>query len=234
MSSEFDSHISDAELDRLVDGELSRERYRELLANLDADPDGWKRCAIAFLESQAWRGELRMAVPQQPATPRVEKPARPVRQHMRAFLSFAAGFAIAISLGLAARTPFRDATAIPEAAIRADRSQPPNGPARADAALAKPPFAPSDPTWGHLTLAIDRGDGTDQEIQLPVLRTGAIEEDLLEQVRDLPPEIIRDLQQMGYQVQRDARWESIELTRGWRVMVPLGEFEITPVSRVAY
>lgn len=41
-------------LDRLVDGELDAEARRELLLSLDARPDGWRRCALAFLEAQSW------------------------------------------------------------------------------------------------------------------------------------------------------------------------------------
>jgi hypothetical protein len=46
-------------LDRLVDGELGDREYRELLLRLETQPDGWRRCALAFLEAQAWRREMR-------------------------------------------------------------------------------------------------------------------------------------------------------------------------------
>ena len=44
--------------DRLVDGELNEEERRNLLTGLDNEPDGWRRCALAFLESQCWRQSL--------------------------------------------------------------------------------------------------------------------------------------------------------------------------------
>src|SRR5262245_830538 len=46
-------------LDRLVDGELSDTDRRELLVALDQEADGWRRCALAFLESQALSEQLR-------------------------------------------------------------------------------------------------------------------------------------------------------------------------------
>lgn len=46
------------ELDRLVDGELQGEAYRDLLRRLDRSDEGWKQCALAFLEAQALRKEL--------------------------------------------------------------------------------------------------------------------------------------------------------------------------------
>lgn len=45
-------------LDLLVDGELTPEERRELLARMDEQPQGWRSCALAFLEAQAWREDL--------------------------------------------------------------------------------------------------------------------------------------------------------------------------------
>ncbi len=50
--------FDDRALDRLIDGELDEDRRRELLAQLDSQPDGWRRCALAFLESQALAAAL--------------------------------------------------------------------------------------------------------------------------------------------------------------------------------
>ena len=52
------SSIDWLELDRLVDGRLDGDEYRELLCQIDADPDGWRHCALAFLEHQALSREL--------------------------------------------------------------------------------------------------------------------------------------------------------------------------------
>lgn len=52
------SSIDWQELDRLVDGRLEDAAYRELLCQIDADPNGWKQCALAFLEHQALEKEL--------------------------------------------------------------------------------------------------------------------------------------------------------------------------------
>ena len=53
-----DDAINNELLDRLVDGELSEAAYRQTLDRLDETPDGWRRCAMSFLEQQAWRREL--------------------------------------------------------------------------------------------------------------------------------------------------------------------------------
>ena len=46
------------QVDLLVDGELSEADRRELLLQLEHEPDGWRRCALAFLEAQCWKAEL--------------------------------------------------------------------------------------------------------------------------------------------------------------------------------
>ena len=51
--------LDDRLLDRLVDGELDGPQRAHLLAAIDAEPGGWRRCAMAFLEAQAWEGALR-------------------------------------------------------------------------------------------------------------------------------------------------------------------------------
>ncbi len=58
MNNRSESRIDWLELDRLVDGRLSDDEYRQLLCQIDADPDGWRHCAMAFLEHQALQKEL--------------------------------------------------------------------------------------------------------------------------------------------------------------------------------
>jgi anti-sigma factor RsiW len=51
--------IDELLIDELVAGELKGERYREVVRALDAQPAKWRDCALAFLEEQALRNELR-------------------------------------------------------------------------------------------------------------------------------------------------------------------------------
>lgn len=48
-------------LDLLVDGELDESDRRELLLWCERDPEGWRRCALAFLEAQCWSQQMRSA-----------------------------------------------------------------------------------------------------------------------------------------------------------------------------
>jgi anti-sigma factor RsiW len=47
----IDQHV----LDLLVDGELSDEQERAVIARLDNTPDAWRRCALTFLEDRCWQ-----------------------------------------------------------------------------------------------------------------------------------------------------------------------------------
>jgi hypothetical protein len=47
-------------IDRIVDGELSPRQLREAVELLEHAPDGWRRCALAFLEAQCWADALRV------------------------------------------------------------------------------------------------------------------------------------------------------------------------------
>src|SRR5271167_4761222 len=52
------SSAEQQQFDRLVDGELSEADRRSLLVQLEHQPDGWRHCALAFLEAQCWKAEL--------------------------------------------------------------------------------------------------------------------------------------------------------------------------------
>ena len=52
--------------DLLVDGELDEQRRHRLLSGLDKRPDGWRKCALAFLEAQSFGQEFSLML-RQPA-----------------------------------------------------------------------------------------------------------------------------------------------------------------------
>ncbi len=56
---EHDSPVDDALIDTIVDGGMNPEELRAAILRLEREPDGWKRCAIAFLEAQALRDSFR-------------------------------------------------------------------------------------------------------------------------------------------------------------------------------
>ena len=57
------------QIDRLVDGELPDWERSALLRRLETEPDGWRHCALAFLEAQSWREALAPVAAVGPAEP---------------------------------------------------------------------------------------------------------------------------------------------------------------------
>lgn len=87
-------------LDGLVDGELDPESRARLLRQLDGTPDGWKRCALAFLEAQefglaarAWTSAHARPAPLPATRPRRVTPTRLALAASLAAVAFLAGFA---------------------------------------------------------------------------------------------------------------------------------------------
>jgi hypothetical protein len=93
-----------SQIDLLIDGELSPEARRALLARLDASPDGWRRCALAFLEAQAWRESFSEAASEAPAAPPIVA-IRPRRLHVAPWLARAAVVLAAFAVGWAVHRP---------------------------------------------------------------------------------------------------------------------------------
>jgi hypothetical protein len=86
-----------SQIDKLVDGELTETDRAALLCRLDAEPQAWRQCAMAFLEAQSWRAsfqELSTAVP-------VRRP----RSRPALWLSRAALLLAAFGLGWMVRAP---------------------------------------------------------------------------------------------------------------------------------
>jgi hypothetical protein len=135
-------------LDQLVDGELNCQRRQELLAALDREPDGWRRCAIAFLEAQAWADGLRGSEPA--AAPVRTAPVRPRAFGFMKYTGVAAAVAVAFLTGFGVRG-------------RASQQHLPSyvltpPPAAAEAALARPapPAAPSSALPEYVRRQLER------------------------------------------------------------------------------
>src|SRR6476469_1975000 len=102
-----DSFNDDVVFDRLVDGELTPSERRQVLETLDKRPEGWRRCALAFLEAQSWREELgQVARGSLAETKELKSPASSVARGAKPnwmagakWFAIAAGLLIAFELG---------------------------------------------------------------------------------------------------------------------------------------
>jgi hypothetical protein len=95
--------LDDRLLDRLVDGEVPDVDRRGLLLRLESEPEGWRRCALAFLEAQSWHEALKPLAGAAGARPTIlrDRQGRKPRPSYRiaALTTLAASVVAAFALG---------------------------------------------------------------------------------------------------------------------------------------
>ncbi len=230
--------------DRLVDGELTELERRELLLGLEAEPDGWRRCALAFLEAQCWAKEFTDFINELPP-PTVlgrhidsRKAAPPRRSSRRVvarsatFLAMTASFLVALWLGWTAQDAWRTAR-VPVAGSEQVAQMSAAMPRAESAVVPSPRPAPQRPSspagpWQLVTLTAS-GPGGQQErtIDLPACERRQLDAEWLESLPSaLPPEVLQALERTGHRVRRVREFIPIEMQDGRRLVVPIEEIEV--------
>lgn len=223
-------------LDRLVDGEVTETERRDLLLRLERSPEGWRRCALAFLEAQAWRGEAR-AMATEPAYATAVPKLQPAAQARAAWgglgiwlpIATAAGFLLALGyVNWFSSAPGVDPNDPQNLRILAGQRIP-------DAHGASPGDS-RRAADDNLRLVVAPGpDGARQVVDVPLVEAGRMQEALFgPMAQQLPPEVVRMLEQQGNQVVRERRLVPIDLEDGRRVVVPMDQVEIRPVGMQAF
>ena len=98
--------LSDDLIDQIVDGILAPSQLRDAIDCLDRDPDGWKRCVLAFLEAQCWRESLRLVGEPMPmgiqaeSTSLIQNNVQPIRTRRRWLTNVVAASVVAASFAL--------------------------------------------------------------------------------------------------------------------------------------
>ena len=243
MNPTKDLPVDDRTLDRLVDGELSPDEYAAVLRSLDDRPDGWRRCALAFLEAQAWHSELgTIRREDQPsAAPVVELPQASAAKRWPLLLAVAASFLLAFGLGLAMH-PL--ATTVPQGPVGEPLAADKNT-ARPDGAMelvdvnpapgVSIPAASISPS-GNVTLVMDHGDGSGgHEVPVPVYDwSPASERWLSREPMTPPPDVRRALQLMGRDVRTQKHFMRVETGDGQTVLIPVQQVDLTPAGGRTY
>jgi hypothetical protein len=192
-------------IDRLVDGELSADERRTVLARLDAEPDGWRRCALAFLEGQSWREALGLlaAGSREPMTGTGRGGIRWRNlPRVRTLAAVAAGLLAAFALGWVAR------------------GGPSSGTPPAPLASAGTPALPQVPD-------VPRPSTADAPTHpAPGVGTPA--------PASLPEPLVRAWARRGFQVERSQRLVSMELKDGRRLPIPVDEVRLRYVGDRTY
>jgi hypothetical protein len=244
MSGTSTSRFDQRMLDRLVDGELTREEYAALLRSLEQAPDGWRRCATAFLEAQAWQRELGVLQRETDASKETasthQATVRP-REHYGVWpllVAVAASFLVAFGLGTFFRSWWAPGGSSTTPIVQ---ESPQPGSPEAVAVIPAPPSSvvrTPEPS-GNVTLVVDQGNGAGKvepwEVDVPVYELSPENAKwLARQHAQIPAEVRRALQRLGHDVRWDQQFVPLEHEDGRQVVVPVERFEITPVGRHRY
>lgn len=236
----------DVRFDLLVDGELTERQRRELLAGLDGEPGGWRCCALAFLEAQAWKNELGRFGHDPDGEPRRVKPSvqgTPGRsrfaRRLATWTAMAASFLLTLTLGWWLQDVWHGAAqpSIGEIA-EVDVPQRPSTGAEQPEPLGRatsPAAAVPSRSWQMVTLSSgeDAGDSAGS-FQLPAIEREFLAADWATDLPiAIPDEVLQALQRTGHQVQRHRRLLPVEMEDGRRLVVPIDQIDVRYVGNPA-
>lgn len=230
---EFEA-VTASQIDRLVDGELSSTERRGVLMALDHEPDGWRRVALAFLESQALRMELRGAVESR-AVPRVDtSPAtfaapavRAPAMRWRSVLAMAACGLILFGLVRMSRPTVMAPVPNVRSAPETYASNQTNG-------IDSTHIPVSDPNVDvQKTLRLELGDGSDVEVPV-VENTNIRAEDILQGPPVIPVSMQRELLRSGRRVYEQRQLYEVTLEDGRRGIVPVSDVLVENAGLAVY
>lgn len=210
--------IDDARFDLLADGELSEAEHRQFLGGLDDEPGGWRRCALALLESQEWKRQLGAIARQSGPYAADTRPAGRRRPGFggKTLAAMAASFLVALLLGLVIRD-------------LSHRAEPGGLPAVQVADKTSPrPDRPPVPTQ----MAADANPITADanSIAVPVGRVDDLDEWLDRLPAAVPEDVQRALERSGYRVYQTRELVPMGVKDGRRLVVPVDKVNIRYVG----
>jgi hypothetical protein len=233
-------------IDLLVDGELDDSQRRELLKSLDQKPDGWRRCALAFLEAQCWKQTLGRLV----AEPEARRPATSEEPHSAAkpATSTAPQAAARPAPG---RSPFvgRWGTALAMAAsvlvallisnyIRpGGPSSAPRGPGGIDSAnlVQSPGGASSNDPWRMVTLTSNDPAGGEQSFRLPAREGKQLDAGWWQTPSPtIPQDVMKALRDSGHEVQQSRQFLPVPMQDGRKLVIPVDQVDVHYVGNPEY
>ena len=218
---------NDQLLDRLVDDELSASEREQLLNSFEQTSDGWRRCALAFLEHQAWRHQLKQFVqPSKEEAVRVsDSTAQSPGSSRAGWLALAAGLLLAFSLGWLSHPVSR------EAGLAKESSEP-------ERSVVQQPLvmepAPGLDDHDVVTLLVRDDQGEAQRVRVPLVELTDREANADSLVNSLPASFRRRLHRNGMDLRGRRRYAPFYIEQNEQVVpmaVPVDDAYIVPVSR---
>ena len=239
------------QIDRLVDGELSTEARRALLKSLDATPGAWRRCALAFVESQSLGQELSaIAAESVPAMANLDSSRPTVRSKAASdaagWFAMAAAVLVAFGMGTfgarwlenrgAAVAPDSIVNAGPHGAAPQDLTPPNTAPESVieEPQMATAPLVADALDGESLTLWVKDRQGGRRSLTAPLVDAATLDrEHGLTFPSAVTPQIRQDWEGRGYQLSSRRRYAPLYLDNGQPLVVPVEDVQIVPVSGTA-
>jgi hypothetical protein len=239
-------NTNDTRFDRLVDDELNEEERRELLGRLDDESDGWRRCALAFLEAQCWKKVLGQ-IPNEPKEKEIDKPTTknprrsPWTERLTVLSAMAASFLVALLLGTLTHHVWVGLPNGPDAsnaiAKKSNDLQPVPQPNRPETELARATpktSAASDP-WHTVTVST-QSDGKPRPLMnVPAVERDNVDEQWLRSMPSaVPDNVVQALNRTGHQIETRREMVPVPLKDGRRLVVPVDQVDVHYVGNQTY
>jgi hypothetical protein len=206
----MNNNLDEQQFDLLADGELDEARRRNLIAGLDDTSDGWRKCALAFLEAQELKSGFN-AMLQEPGQGR----NRNNRQKKRILywptaLAAVASFVIALALGMSLNN--RDLPQEKPGAVANNKETPKeNKPEILNPAVDK-----------RIREIVNKAD----PLEIPV-QIGQADQEWFDNLPEAMPQDVKNaLQRTGYNVRRQKELLPYKLEDGRRIVVPVESYDI--------
>jgi hypothetical protein len=235
--------LNDDLIDQIVDGALTPAQLHAAIDCLDREPDGWKRCALAFLEAQCWRESLCLvgapiakSFKAESTFPQLNDvdPIRTVRRWISRGLA-ASVVAASFALGWLGHDGHRGSRSGGDVAVRSGEAETkphdipkPETITSTAGDAARPAVVEAVGSRYDVTMVAQlRVGSADAKSSLPILAGPGINTEWL---KNQPPPVSQHgqavLQQHGYQVDQRRRLISATLGDGRRVTVPIDQVQI--------
>jgi anti-sigma factor RsiW len=235
------SRIDDALIDRLVDGELPADERRQVLLALESHPEGWRRCALAFIEAQTWRSQMRgmlagevvshpaAASPALTGEPNLAPAAKARARQRNGGMWLAAAAMLLIAFGLGRQLGVSERQSLQQAQLAGSGS----------GSEASPDVAPDQdaPRGDAVTLVVNDHRGVPHRLSVPLVEGRQLGAEFADTPNWSSSELRRRLDAQGLDLAARRRYVPLyfeQQNQQVPFIVPVDDAVVTPVSRPVF
>jgi hypothetical protein len=243
-------NINEPNIDRLVDDELDEPERRKLLTQLDEEPGGWRRCALAFLEAQCWRQSLESAgvspavgtadtgTGGTPSLRNVNPRRSPWTGRVGLLSAMAASFLMALWIGTAARREWQEQPGGTGGPVQVADNKKPVAPA-----IGSPPVqlagAPrvesaSPNPWQLVAVSVPSEGERPRLMNIPAIERDRVDEQWLRNAPAIPDHVLQALARTGHQIQQKQELVPVSLGDGRNMVVPVNHVDVHCVGNQSF